>query len=109
VHYDIKHENVLIHFPDEEIESKKDLKEVYKKWKFTQKADIGLCDYGFAIKSKKSKKIKSKSLFGTSGLIPPESEKAGKNVSTYPHDIYSYGATLYRMLTFEIPFEENDK
>ena len=48
-------------------------------------------------------------LFGTSGLIPPESEKEGKNVSTYPHDIYSFGATIYRMLTFEIPFEEDGK
>ena len=93
-HYDIKHENILLHFPNVKIRTEEDLKQTYKDWSLTtQTVKIGLCDYGFS--RTKGQANRKNRLKGTSGLIPPESVNAKENVSEFPHDIYSFGATIF--------------
>ena len=111
IHFDIKHENILVHFPGQKFDSPKELKDTYKSWEFGGQKEVKflLCDFGLSIRLNKDKKSLKKNLIGTSGLIPPENVKSRYNQSTKAHDVYSFGATMYRCLTFEIPFEVKHK
>lgn len=99
IHRDLKLDNVLIHFPDRDFVTKKELKAMdLEKERFIVK----IADLGYAREYKKSKDEKILSFKGSPLMMAPEQLLTywGRG-SGYSHkiDVWAIGVILYQMLT----------
>ncbi len=87
VHRDIKPENLILD---------------------SETGRVVVTDFGLAKAERSATLTASEAIVGTPCYMSPEQARGKKSLLNHRTDVYSLGATLYELLTFQLPFEGDD-